>query len=51
MLPLIPLLEMRIRGFLRRFLRDESGQAELFVVLLLAFLIWVLATNRRVVIQ
>ncbi|MDR7438354.1 MAG: hypothetical protein QN172_04405 [Armatimonadota bacterium] len=51
MLSLIPLLEAWMRGLLRRFMRDESGQAELFVVLLLAFLIWVLATNRRVVIQ
>ncbi|MDR7416850.1 MAG: hypothetical protein QN193_07635 [Armatimonadota bacterium] len=51
MLFLLPLLETRMRSALRRLGRDESGQAELFVVLLLAFLIWVLATNRRVIIQ
>ncbi len=51
MLPWMPFLETRLRGFARRLVGSESGQAELFVVLLLAFLIWVLATNRRVIIQ
>ncbi len=51
MLPWMPFLETKLRGLLRRIAGNESGQAELFVVLLLAFLIWVLATNRRVVIQ
>jgi NhaP-type Na+/H+ or K+/H+ antiporter len=45
------LLYAQLRAWLRRWLGDRSGQAELLVVLLLAFLIWVLATNRRVVIQ
>lgn len=45
------LLTTQVRVWLRRWLGDRSGQAELFVVLLLAFLIWVLATNRRVVVQ
>lgn len=48
---MLQLLEAQIRLQLRRWLGDRSGQAELLVVLLLAFLIWVLATNRRVVVQ
>lgn len=48
---MIELLYAQARAWLRRWLGDRSGQAELLVVLLLAFLIWVLATNRRVVIQ
>jgi hypothetical protein len=51
MLPVLPLLEAKLRSAVRRWMGDQAGQAELFVVLLLAFLIWVLATNRRVVIQ
>ncbi len=51
MLPWMPFLETRLRGLVRRFVGSEAGQAELFVVLLLLFLIWVLATNRRVIIQ
>ena len=44
------LLATQIRAFLRQRL-GESGQAELIVVLLLIFLIWVLATHRRVILQ
>ena len=38
------------RAMFRRKL-GESGQAELLVLALLVFLIWVLATHRRVIIQ
>lgn len=48
---MLPLLEAQLRAWVRRWLGDDSGQAELLIVLLLAFLIWVLATNRRVVVQ
>jgi NhaP-type Na+/H+ or K+/H+ antiporter len=48
---MVELLHTQLRAWVRRWLGDRSGQAELLVVLLLAFLIWVLATNRRVVIQ
>lgn len=48
---MVELLYAQVRTWLRRWLGDRSGQAELLVVLLLAFLIWVLAANRRVVIQ
>jgi hypothetical protein len=45
------LIETQVRAWVRRWLGDDSGQAELLIVLLLAFLIWVLATHRRVVVQ
>ncbi len=48
---MVQLLHAQVRAWVRRWLGDRSGQAELLVVLLLAFLIWVLATNRRVIIQ
>ncbi len=48
---MLQLVEAYVRAHLRRWLGNQSGQAELLVVLLLAFLIWVLATNRRVVVQ
>ncbi len=44
------LLETQIRTWVRR-LMGESGQAELLVVALLIFLIWILATHRRVIVQ
>ncbi|MDR7519688.1 MAG: hypothetical protein QN131_13665 [Armatimonadota bacterium] len=43
-------VEMLLRAWVRRRL-GESGQAELVVILLLAFLIWLLAAHRRVIIQ
>ncbi len=48
---MVELIYAQVMAWLRRRLGDRSGQAELLVVLLLAFLIWVLAANRRVVIQ
>jgi hypothetical protein len=45
------LIEAKVREWCRRVLGDESGQAELLIVALLVFLIWVLASNRRVVVQ
>jgi hypothetical protein len=45
------LIETQLRAWVRRWLGDESGQAVLLIVLLLAFLIWVMATHRRIVIQ
>ncbi len=47
---MVILLEAQIRAWVRR-LGGESGQAELLVVALLIFLIWWLATHRRVVVQ
>ncbi len=48
---MLQILEAQVRAQLQRYLKDRSGQAELLVVLLLVFLIWVLAAGRRVVIQ
>jgi hypothetical protein len=48
--PMLTLLEARLRSLVRRHL-GESGQAELVVILLLAFLIWLLVTHRRVIVQ
>lgn len=51
MLPVLPILEAKLRSAVRRLVGDQAGQAELVVVLLLAFLIYILATNRRIVVQ
>jgi hypothetical protein len=48
---MLPLIEAQLRAWVRRWLGNESGVAEVLIVLLLAFLIWVLATHRRVVVQ
>jgi hypothetical protein len=45
------LIETQLRAWVRRWLGNESGQAELIIVLLLAFLIWVMAAHRRIVVQ
>ncbi|MDR7543200.1 MAG: hypothetical protein QN120_02985 [Armatimonadota bacterium] len=47
---MLTVLEARLRSLVRRYL-GVSGQAELVVVLLLAFLIWLLVTHRRVIVQ
>lgn len=44
--PLTPWLSARLRARL-----GEHGQSELVVVVLIAFLIWLLVTGRRVVVQ
>ncbi len=48
---MLTFLEMQVRAWVRRW-HGESGQAvELLVVALLVFLIVILATHRRVIIQ
>lgn len=44
--PLIPWLSARLRARL-----GAQGQSELIVAVLIAFLIWLLVTGRRVVVQ
>ena len=44
-------LEHTLRLAARRIFRDERGQTELLIVALLIFLIWLISTGRRVVVQ
>jgi len=44
-------LEHALRLAVRRIMRDGRGQTELLIVLLLLFLVWLISTGRRVVVQ
>ncbi len=44
-------LESWVRLAVGKILRDERGQGELFVILLLIFIIYLISTGRRVVVQ
>ncbi len=44
-------LEKQIRAWVRQVLGNESGLVELIVVALVMFLLWLRATNRRVIVQ
>ncbi len=44
-------LEHALHLAARRIFRDERGQTELLIVALLIFLIWLISTGRRVVVQ
>jgi len=45
--PIVPWLEAQVRGRLA----GQQGQAEIIVVALLIFLLWLLMTGRKVVVQ
>ncbi len=47
---MLTLLEVHLRAWMRRYL-GESGNADLIVVLLVVFLVWLLIANRRIVVQ
>ncbi len=44
-------LEHWVRLAVNKVVRDERGQGELIIIALLIFLIWLLSTGRRVVVQ
>jgi len=44
-------LEHALRLAARRILRDERGQTEILILALLIFLVWLVSTGRRVVVQ
>lgn len=44
-------LEHWVRLVVNKVVRDERGQGELIIIALLIFLIWLLSTGRRVVVQ
>lgn len=44
-------LESWMRLALRRVLRDERGQSELIIILIVIFVIYLISTGRRVVVQ
>ena len=44
-------LDHWLRLAARRLGRDERGQAELLIIALLIFLIWLISTGRRVLVQ
>jgi hypothetical protein len=45
--PIVPWLELQIR----KHLADQRGDAEVIVLALLIFLLWLLLTGRKVVVQ
>jgi hypothetical protein len=44
-------LESWMRLALRKVLRDERGQSELIIILIVIFVIYLISTGRRVVVQ
>ncbi len=44
-------MNVTLRALLHRYGVDERGQAELFLIALLAFMIALLATGHRIVVQ
>ncbi len=44
-------LEHTLRLAARRIVRSERGQSELLIIVLLLFLVWLVSTGRRVVVQ
>lgn len=44
-------LESWLRMAVAKLWRDERGQAELLIIVLLVFLVWLVSTGRRVVVQ
>jgi len=44
-------LEHALRLAARRIVRDDRGQTEILIIALLLFLVWLVSTGRRVVVQ
>jgi hypothetical protein len=44
-------LEHALRLAARRIVRDDHGQTEILIIVLLLFLVWLVSTGRRVVVQ